>query len=94
MLHAYAIASFGDIPTVSMLMHIKGHNSLVSCCMCEIQGICILDLQNKMLYVPLSHRNYPAPIDVVKYHPETLPLHSHDRFMAQTKSVESAPTEV
>jgi hypothetical protein len=47
-----------------------------------------------MLYVPLSHCNYPAPINVVKYHPETLPLCSHDRFMAQAKSVESVPTEV
>jgi hypothetical protein len=47
-----------------------------------------------MLYMLLSCRNYPVPIDVVEYHLETLPLHLHDRFMVQAKSVESAPTEV
>jgi Transposase family tnp2 len=42
-LHAYVIAGFGDIPTVSMLIHMKGHNSLCPCRMCEIRGICIPD---------------------------------------------------
>ena len=27
-LHAYVIAGFGDIPAVSMLMHMKGHNAM------------------------------------------------------------------
>jgi len=31
-LHAYVIAGFGDIPAVSMLMHMKGHNGLRPCC--------------------------------------------------------------
>ena len=93
-LHAYVIAGFGDIPAVSMLMHMKGHNSLCPCQMCEIKGIHIPDLRNKMLYVLLSHRNHPAPTDVVEYHPEDLPLCSHDLFMAQAESVRSAPTEV
>jgi len=43
-LHAYVIAGFGDIPTVSMLMHMKGHNSLFPCQMCGIEGIRIKDL--------------------------------------------------
>jgi len=30
-LHAYVITGFGDIPAVSMLMHMKGHNSLSPC---------------------------------------------------------------
>jgi len=92
-LRAYLITAFGDIPAISMLMHIKGHNALHPCQMCGIQGIRILDLQNKMLYVPLSHRNHPTPTDVIKYHPERLPLCSHDGFMAQAKAVESARTE-
>jgi len=48
-LHAYVIAGFGDIPAISMLMHMKGHNGLCPCRMCEIQGIGILGLQNKTL---------------------------------------------
>ncbi len=42
-LHAYVIAGFGDIPAVSMLMHMKGHNAVCPCRMCEIKGIRILD---------------------------------------------------
>ena len=43
-LHAYVITAFGDIPAVSMLMHMKGHNSQCPCRMCGILGICIPDL--------------------------------------------------
>jgi len=42
-LHAYVIAGFGDIPAVSMLMHMKGHNAVCPCRMCEIKGIRIPD---------------------------------------------------
>jgi len=93
-LHAYVITGFGDIPTVSMLMHMKGHNGSCPCRMCEIQGIGILDLQNRTLYMPLSRRDHPKPMDVIEYHLARLPLHSHDSFMAQAKSVLSAPTEI
>ena len=92
-LHAYVITGFGDIPAVSMLMHMKGHNGLCPCRMCRIVGIRIPDSRNKTLYVPLSHRNHPAPTDVVEYLPEELPLRTHDVFMAHAKAVESAPTE-
>jgi hypothetical protein len=30
-LHAYVITSFDNIPAISMLMHMKGHNSLCPC---------------------------------------------------------------
>ena len=93
-LHAYLITGFGDIPAVSMLMHMKGHNGVCPCRMCGILGIRIPDSRNKTHYVPLSRRNHPAPTDVVEYRPEELPLRSHDQFMAQAKAVESAPTEV
>jgi hypothetical protein len=62
--------------------------------MCRILGIRIPDSRNKTLYVPLSRRGHPAPTDIVEYRPETLPLRSHDQFMAQAKEVESAPTEI
>src|SRR5258708_688763 len=53
-LHAYIITGFGDIPAVSMLMHMKGHNGLCPCQMCSIQAIHIPDSRNKMLYMLLS----------------------------------------
>ena len=92
-LHAYVITGFGDIPAVSMLMHMKGHNALCPCRMCRILGIRIPDSRNKILYVPLSRRNHPAPTNVVEYHPGQLPLRSHDHFMEEAEAVESAPTE-
>src|SRR5216684_6901778 len=88
-LHAYVITGFGDIPAVSMLMHMKGHNGLCPCRMCSIRAIRIPDLRNKTLYVLLSRRNHPTPTGVVKYSPENLPLRSHDQFMVQAKAVES-----
>src|SRR6266849_7521667 len=93
-LHAYIITGFGDIPAVTMVMHMKGHNGLCPCRMCRILRICTPDSQNKTLYVPLSRHNHPTPTDVVEYRPEKLPLCSHDGFMAHVKAVESAPTEV
>jgi hypothetical protein len=93
-LRAYLITGFGDIPAVSMLMHMKGHNGLCPCRMCSIVAIRTPDSRNKIHYVPLSRRNHPAPTDVVEYRPESLPLRSHDHFMAQAEEVESAPTEI
>ena len=93
-LHAYVITGFGDIPAVSMLMHMKGHNGTCPCRMCRILGIRIPDSRNKTLYVPLSRRNHPVPTDVVEYRPDNLPLRSHEHFMAQAKAVESANTEI
>jgi hypothetical protein len=93
-LHMYVITGFANIPAISMLMHMKGHNAVCPCQMCKILGIRILDLQNKMLYMLLSHCNHPTPSDVVEYHPERLPLCLHDHFMAQANAVKSAPMEV
>ena len=62
--------------------------------MCRIQGIHILDSQNKTLYVLLSCRNHPVPTNVVDYHADELLLCSHDSFMAQAKAVESMPIDV
>jgi len=43
-LHTYLITAFGDIPAVSMLMNMKGHNGASPCRMCKIKGIGIPDL--------------------------------------------------
>ena len=62
--------------------------------MCEIQGIGILDSQNRTLYMPLSCCDHPKPTDVVEYHPVRLLLRLHNSFMVQAKSVLSMPTEI
>src|SRR6266498_2602487 len=38
-LHAYITAWTGDIPTLSKVMNITGHNSYSGCRFCDIQGI-------------------------------------------------------
>ena len=92
-LHAYVITAFGDIPAVSMLMHMKGHNSLCPCRMCTIKGIRTPNSRNRIPYVPLSRRNHPEPTDIDEYDPGSLPLRSHNSFMAQARSLDHAPTE-
>ena len=36
-LHAYLIATFRDIPAISMILHMKGHNAVHPCRMCSIR---------------------------------------------------------
>ena len=38
-LHTYLIAAFGDIPAISMILHMKGHNGIFPWCMCLIKGV-------------------------------------------------------
>jgi hypothetical protein len=44
-LHAYLIIVFGDIPVVSMVMRMKGHNAIYPCRMCTIKGVRIPSLR-------------------------------------------------
>jgi hypothetical protein len=86
-LYAYLITAFGDIPAISMLMHMKGHNSLSPCRMCTIKGIQMPNLQNKMLYMPLSCCNHPEPTDIDEYDLGNLPLCEHNFFLVQAESL-------
>jgi hypothetical protein len=56
LLHAYLMIVFGDIPVVSMVMHMKGNNAIFPCCMCTIKGVHIPPLQVTTHYVPLCCR--------------------------------------
>jgi hypothetical protein len=81
-LRAYLIVVFGDIPAVSLLMRMKGHNGLCPCRMCEIVGVRNPESSNNTHYVPLSRPGH-------EYDPRSLPLRSHDRFMEQANEVQS-----
>lgn len=77
-LHAYLIICFGDIPAMSMVMRMKGHNGLLPCRMCQIHGLRIPDICNPVHYVPLHRSHHPsvrADANAVKnYNPTALPL--------------------
>jgi hypothetical protein len=90
LLHAYLIVVFGDIPAVSMIMRMKGHNGFSPCRMCEIQGIRIPSSQVKTLYVPLHRENFPDSPH--QYDATALPLRNHASFMARAQEVQSALT--
>ena len=87
-LHAFLIVVFGDIPAVSMIMRMKGHNAISPCRMCEIQGI--RKPGTNTHYVPLDRSCFPGSQD--SYDPSTLPLRDHASFLEQATIVQSATT--
>ena len=89
-LHAYLILVFGDIPAISMVMRMKGHNALLPCRVCEIIGVRIPSSRATTHYVPLSRVNFPDTDSPREYNPDELPLRSHAIFMQQAEEVQSA----
>lgn len=90
-LRAFLILIFGDIPAVSMLMNMKGHNGTSPCRMCSIKAIRNPDPSQKTKYVPLIP---PASLDsdLPTYLPNALPLRTHAEFMNQACQVQAART--
>ena len=78
-LHAYLIVVFGDIPAISMIMQMKGHNAICPCHMCNIQGVYIPSSSTTTYYVSLNCEHFPnAPNG---YHPNSLPLRNHETLL-------------
>jgi len=89
-LRAYLLTVFGDIPAVSMLLRVKGHNAILPCRLCTIQGTRIPKSKTTTYYVPLSYKNLDP--DRPDYDPANLPMRTHKQFMAQANEVQSAET--
>lgn len=96
-LRAYLILAFGDIPAVSMILRMKGHNGFCPCRMCNIHGIRIPNIRQPTHYVPLDRSRHPdvqfSDTAVKTYHARHLPLRTHADFMTQAQEVQFAPTE-
>ena len=94
-LRAYLILCFGDIPAVSMIMRMKGHNGLSPCRMCEIPAVCVPG--GRSHYVPLDRSQHPSvhnnPAAVKRYNPDTLPKRTHHGFLQQAEKVQFATTD-
>ena len=82
-LWAYLILLFGDMPAISKLLMMKGHNSHCPCRYCEIRGVQIPG--EKVNYFPLYHEDKT-------YDPCSLPRRHHHRFIKQAKKVIVAET--
>jgi hypothetical protein len=92
LLHAYLIVIFGDILAVSMIMRMKGHNTISPCRMCTIKGVHIPFSQVTMHYVPLCCDGFPNSQE--QYDPCALLLQNHISFMEQAIEVQYASTNV
>src|SRR6202522_2041144 len=90
MLHAYLIVVFGDIPAISMIMRMKGHNGISPCRMCKIQGIRIPSSRITTHYVPLNRDHFSGVNPGYQAH--SLPLRNHDTFLKQAVEVQTALT--
>jgi len=94
LLRAFLIVVFGDIPAISMLMRLKGHNGRCPCRMCEIIGVRIPRDRSTIHYIPLNRATHPAiqgnEHQISRYDPCKLPLCSHSILLQQAHDVELA----
>jgi hypothetical protein len=90
-LRAYLLTIFGDIPAVSMLLQMKGHNTHSPCYLCMIQGVRIPNSTVMTHYVPLCRKNLQSGHS--DYDPTNLPPRTHRQFMVQANEVQSAETD-
>ena len=82
-LRAYLILLFGDIPAMSKLLMMKGHNGHCPCRFCEIRGV----------RVPGEKANYfPLHREDRTHDPLSLRRRHHRRFIKQAKRVITAET--
>lgn len=97
-LRAHLIVVFGDIPAISMVMRMKGHNGASPCRMCKIQGLRTPNQPGTTHYVPLDRSSHPdiqnnqSGDRIKKYNPYNLPLRTHDELLAQAAEVDAAAT--
>ncbi|CAE6472142.1 unnamed protein product [Rhizoctonia solani] len=85
-LRAFLIIVFGDIPAISKLICMKGHNALTPCRACYIQGILCQLHRNAVYYVPLQHPE--------ETHPTTeLYMRTHELFLKHLAELDAARTQ-
>ncbi|CAG8854910.1 42574_t:CDS:2, partial [Gigaspora margarita] len=85
-LHAHVIFWCGDIPAISKLMYITGHNSYMGCRFCDIRGIISGEPNKNHVYYPLippSGRKLPI------YNLDNLPLRTHKSYLEKIKEYEN-----
>ena len=91
-LRAFLILAFGDIPAMSFLMKMKGHNGVSSCRSCNIRGLRVPNVDGTAHYVPLDRSSHPEAEQPLKYDPRRLPMRTHDEFLRNAQEVVTART--
>lgn len=87
-LRAFLILAFGDIPAISKLLGIKGHNAVCPCRTCGIVGVTDNRPQSHVRYVPMTlpgEDEYNDPYD--------LPMRTDQTFSDQLSEMEATCTK-
>lgn len=95
-LRAFLILCGGDIPAVSMIMNIKGHNGFSPCRMCKILGVDVPNSKSTVYYCPLDRSRHPkvqnGSREPSRYDPRNLPMRTHAEFLQQAQEVQMSAT--
>lgn len=86
--HAFIILIFGDIPAITKLLFMKGHNGFSPCRACYIEGCPFQYARTVVYYVPLVHPN-----EVAEWDCNRLPMRTHAQFLAHADELDAAPTK-
>jgi hypothetical protein len=97
LLRAYLLLIFGDIPAMSMVMRMTGHNGFSPCRMCKILGVRTPNSENNTYYVPLDRSFHPTVTEsdsaIAVYNPADLPLRTEAEILRQAKEVRDASSK-
>lgn len=86
-LRACIILLFGNIPAISKLLAMKGHNSITPCRVCFIRGVLCHLARNSVYYVPLT-----APDDEELFPIDALLMRTQASFSFYFTMLDAAPS--
>lgn len=86
-LHAFLIVAFCDIPALSKLLGVKGHDAACPCRTCGIIGITDDWPKSTAHYVPLTHP------DGTYWDPHNLPMCTPAAYARQLAEIRSCPNQ-
>src|ERR1041384_7159780 len=88
LLHAYVLSWSGDIPGLTKLMNLTGHNSYKGCRFCDIRGIYLRHIYFPTMPTmpPMSDKGFEI------YDPLNLPLRTHNQFRNRIHQLNQANT--
>jgi hypothetical protein len=85
MLRSHIISWSGDIPALSKVMCLSGHNSRYGCQFCYLHGI--YSDTARHIYFPLQPPQ--GYINGINYDPENLPMRSHTSHLQDIEAMEN-----
>ena len=72
----------GDMPAISKLMCMSGHNAYRGCRFCHLKGV--YSEKSRHVYFPCS---MPKSSDILDFNPEDLPIHSEHDFFSDVDKI-------